>query len=229
MHSIHYILIHKTGVDNLQDVKWDEEVGNRIGGDGNNWFDWYSVGGRWGEQLTEKIGKNIWPNELQHKHVFRVGEYRDIALSEIETVMGWQQAEVDEVRRKFTNSPIPNDFVPSMWLSDKPPTAQDRLKWQTKQDEEHVSFSDLLDPSMSVSELHHKHGAFNWAAWQMKKMLEILAGDWNSDSHFYDCTASTANPTQFLDFLRSDAQEYTEYSTPININDLYLVVVDFHS
>jgi hypothetical protein len=222
MHTRHYIVLHRPNID-IATADWEAQVARQISNE-DDWHDWWVLGGRWEDELTEKVGKTIWPNALPHKHVLPVGEFRAQALGIVEQTLREQNNEINEVRRLINNTPLPHDYVPDMW-GGKPPTAAHLADWQARQDKEHPDYAALFDESKGLEELDK---TYNFAAWRVSRMLKIIRGDWCPDSYFLDTTRGTANPTKLAQFLRGTDESYTQYSTPIHINDLYIVVVDFH-
>jgi hypothetical protein len=233
MHSVHFILVHERELDSIKDFDWKVKVADSLypdnyPEDGDTWHDWWEIGGRWSNEY-EDIAKSVWPNEWPNKYVLPVGEYRAEATKKIETVLGWQQREIDSVRRTIQGGDLPADYV-SDWYVGQEVSAADRKRWQEMQDKDHREFKQLLTPGVTLEE-YSEENAYSLASYKLRMFCKLIDGDWFSDSHFYDCVSRTANPTRFLQFLRGEDNNFTpRYSdATYNINDLYLVVVDFHS
>jgi len=91
----------------------------------------------------------------------------------------------------------------------------DSRKAEMKQLLEVVDLDEFIS-AVSNYEGDQKVFDYEMNTWRIKKMAELLGGDWGCDSHFYDIEGWSANLNFFNERVNT------------NPNSQYLVPIDFH-
>jgi len=97
MHTLQIVLVDTSEVEDEKDMQAIVKATN-WGLPEDSWSDWWEVGGRWQDYLTETVGKKIWPNQLENPVAIKLKEENlDVAKELLKEVIKLQAETVIEL------------------------------------------------------------------------------------------------------------------------------------
>lgn len=238
MHTIHYVLADVEGEFNESNEHYASVLEARFEQMGaGSWSDWWEVGGRWEGSAHEEI-------ELKHyltdtgapgakpiplnTNIIPLVDYRQEVIPLLKKVAGWQNKELKGIQEMLTGKTIQPDEVQGYFgfpVKDPVESAQKMSMDNVKTASEWQRY--LTEDLESLQNIDR----FNtMAGYYARKLIKLVEGEWNPDSHFYDSIEDSTNVYGLIQWLKGDSTMYKEehYGGGTPLAQLALIGVDFH-
>ena len=230
MHTIHYLVVDVDGKFDESNAYYEacveDTLNNYAGGDGETWWDWFSVGGRWEGSLHKDLGiKNTGapgaPNIMtSNTNIAPVINYQQLLPKFLDDIFEGQVREFNENRKYFVNTQVSREEIPeiSKWGLE----IKDKDHYQTAINDDirknFINWQRILTEPLDKLRNYTDNDLFT-VIWRMKNLLDSVATYWTPDSHYYDFCMRTANPRVLRDLIKLGAPNLTSWA---------VVGVDFH-
>lgn len=186
--------------------------------DNSGWSDWHEVGGRWNDAVAQRF-PDIAPN-LENGNVLPVLEYSTEARQLVSDIRRRQNESFLETRDALAGNTVAVSDIPGhifgLPVSDSATTAQRISESNRKHAAE---WQDIL----SASSLDEVQNTFSMATYYARRLAQIVDGEWNSESAFYDALGWSCHTRDLGEAIENPAHPYRNGG-----RHLYLVVIDFH-
>ena len=188
MHTVHLILVEADDASEINDDFIPEA----------DWYDWFSIGGRW-DGLFD--GKNI------------ISLADPQAKEALDGVIARQNREFIDLSCMVSGMHMSLADVPESMFGFE---ITDQRGYVQRTNTARMEFAQAFDHAIGAATLADAHAAGSSVllGYRLRRLAELIDYDWCSDSGFYDSINYTANPASAIDALGS--------------KDLFLVAVDFH-
>jgi len=211
MHTIQYILTSATSVSEAC-----ENASNAANDSG--WSDWHAVGGRWNDAIAQRFPA-ITPT-LSDGNVLPVWEYPNEARDLIADICRRQNESFLETRDALAGNMVAVSDIPGhifgLPVSDSVDTAR-RIS------ESNLKHAADWQNILSASTLDEAQSTFSMATYYARRLAQIVDGEWNSESAFYDAIGWSCHTRHLSEAISDPAHPYRAGG-----QSLYLVVIDFH-
>lgn len=188
---------------------------------GNNWFDWFEIGGRWSGLFNEIDGAttvregSVLPlkgnlSAVRYLLELVIREQDERFLQFRDAITG-AEAVVSDVSGHVFGFPVADSEAAAARITAH--NVASANAWST-----------ILQSESIQSAKNATMG--NFVTYEIRNMCELLDGVWSSDSGFFDCVRGAADPYHLLEALPEIIRQ-NEYEGT-SVDDLALVLVDFH-
>jgi hypothetical protein len=131
-----------------------------------DWFDWYAVGGRWQDWLTEKTRKDLWPDQLENPNAIQITpENKKIVLNLLD--------EVDDIRKNTLDTYIEK-------ILEDPQTLEEYLR--SDEETRHSQFTYRVVQALAIKDNDWTYESSfidteNWYTSSTSTLRQAIAGD----------------------------------------------------
>lgn len=218
MHTLQLFLIQNPEVISRESI--GAVISEALENSGSYWHDYYILGGRWDDYFQEIAKEEQISLNLEYDFVLPYKNNEKLFEACIKDIERIRNRNFLEFRDHITGAPVAhadhNQGVFGMQ------TRSDAKAAQRISDANKDSANEWQRVLKSTSLQTAQEGSyFNMSLYYAKKLIQLIEGEWNSDSHFYDTTRDVNDLYELMDYFRAgDADQAFENTS--------LVVVDFH-
>lgn len=218
MHTLQLFLIKTPSSVSIESI--EGKVAEALENSGEHWYDYYVLGGRWDDylsQIAEEEGKKL---NIEHSFFLPYLNNETVFEACIKDIEKIRNRNFLEFRDHITGAPVAhadhNQGVFGIQTREDPKVAE-RIS-QSNKDSAKEWGRILKSSDLKTAQ---EGSYFNMSLYYGKKLIQLVEGKWNSDAHFYDAIHDVTNLYDLL--------EYFSTGNPDEVfHDTGLVVVDFH-